>query len=189
MHYKITEHYARGEEKFVATFNELNDARFFMIKKSSLIDEERKKVIYRLYDGSNLLNEINTENIATIRAQYAEGNGDFYNRDPFIFQVQIKRGSSLENQSLAQFNLKEDAHLFITAKLEGDDSIRDADLFFIFQSKVLISTLNKLANQQNKLIDIKDSNDGSAYTLSPLSTRPTPKGGPPDYWVKNEDDS
>ncbi len=49
MNFKITEHYARGEEKLIAEFNELNDARFFMTQQSS-DDEERKKVIYGLYD-------------------------------------------------------------------------------------------------------------------------------------------
>ncbi|CEG58295.1 TPA: hypothetical protein F7001_02725 [Legionella pneumophila] len=190
MNYKITEHYARGEEKFIAEFNELNDARFFMTKKSSIDDVERKKVIYRLYDDHELLHELNKENISITHAKYAEGNGDFNNAVPFIFQVMIKTMDSLERKTIAQFNDKNDANLFVVCKFEDDNTVHDNDLFLIFKDKILIDTVNKTitANRKKESSGSSGNEKGSTYKLSPLSTRPTPGGGPADYWVKNEDE-
>jgi hypothetical protein len=39
MNFKITEHYGKGEEKLIAEFNDLNEARFFLAKKSSINDK------------------------------------------------------------------------------------------------------------------------------------------------------
>ncbi|KTD37461.1 hypothetical protein Lnau_0651 [Legionella nautarum] len=190
MNYKITEHYERGEEKLLASFNKLNDARLFMTKKSS-IDEEEKKIIYRVYDDQDeLLLELNNENIFVTHAKYAEGNGDLNNTASFIFQVMIKPLGALERKEIAQFSDKNDAHLFIACKFEADNPTHDNDLFFIFKNKILIDTLNKTIYENRKREGQKSSNNGkgSAYRLSPLSTRPTPSGGPPDYWVENGDE-
>ncbi|CEG57832.1 hypothetical protein [Legionella fallonii] len=190
MNFKITEHYARGEEKFIAEFNELNDAKFFMSKKSSIDDVERKNVIYRLYDDHELLHELNKENISITHAKYAEGNGDFNNAAPFIFQVVIKTMDSLERKTIAQFNDKNDAYLFVVCKFEHDNTIHDNDLLLILRDKILIDTANKtiIANRKKESSGSSGNEKGSTYKLSPLSTRPTPGGGPADYWVKNEDE-
>ncbi|MDP3269630.1 hypothetical protein [Legionella rowbothamii] len=190
MNFKITEHYARGEEKLIAEFNELNDAKFFMTKKSSINDVERKKVIYRLYDDHELLHELNNENISITHAKYAEGNGDFNNAAPFIFQVMIKTLDSLERKTIAQFNDKNDAILFVACKFENDNTMHDNDLLLIFKDKISIDTVNKtiIANRKNESSGSSGNEKGSTYKLSPLSTRPTPGGGPADYWVKNEDE-
>lgn len=183
MNFKITEHYARGEEKFIAEFNELNDAKFFMSKKSSIDDLERKKVIYRLYDDHELLHELNKENISITHAKYAEGNGDFNNAAPFIFQVMIKTMDSLERKTIAQFNNKNDAYLFVIYKFEHDNTIHDNDLLLILKDKILIDTANKtiIANRKKESSGSSGNEKGSTYKLSPLSTRPTPGGGPADY--------
>lgn len=190
MNYKITKHYARGEETLIAEFNELHDARFFMTKKSSIEYEDRKKVIYRLYDDQELLYELNKESISIAHADYAEGNGDFDNSAPFIFQVLIKTMDSLERKTIAQFNDKNDANLFIVCKFGDVNTVHDNDLFLLFKEKILIDTVNKtiIANRKKESSGSGGNEKGSAYKLSPLSTRPTPGGGPADYWVKNEDD-
>jgi hypothetical protein len=190
MNYKITEHYARGEEKPIAEFNDLNEAKLFLAKKSSINDEERKKVIYRLYDDHELLHELNKESISITHAKYAEGDGDFNNAAPFIFQVMIKTMDSLERKTIAQFNDKNDAYLFVVCKFEDDNTVHDNDLFLIFKDKILIDTVNKtiIANRKKESSGSSGNEKGSTYKLSPLSTRPTPSGGPADYWVKNEDD-
>ena len=190
MNYKITEHYARGEEKLIAEFNELKEARFFITKKSSIDEPERKKVIYRLYDDQELLCELNRESISVTHAKYAEGNGDFNNATPFIFQVMIKTMDSLERKAIAQFNDKNDAILFVVSLCEADDVLHGNDLFLIFKDQVLIDTLNTavIANRKKESGGSSGNEIGSTYKLSPLSTRPTPGGGPADYWVKNEDD-
>ncbi len=190
MDYIITEHYARGEEKPIAAFNELNEAKLFMTKKSAIDEKEKKQVIYRLYEDDELLQELNKENISTTHAKYAEGNGDFNNTPPFIFQVMIKTTDSLERKKIAQFDDKNDAYLFIVSKYEAVNTIHENDLFFIFKDKVSIDTINKtiFANRKTESGGSSSNEQGSTYKLSPLSMRPTPGGGPPDYWVKKEDD-
>jgi len=190
MNYKITKHYARGEEQLIAGFNELNDARFFMKKRSSIDDLERKKVIYRLYDDQELLHELNIENISITHAKYAEGTSDFNIAAPFIFLVMIQNIGSLERKTIAQFNDKNDANLYIVCKFEDEHTAPDNDLFLIFKGKILIDTVNKsiIANRKKESSTSSGQDKGSTYKLSPLATRPTPGGGPADYWVKNEDE-
>lgn len=188
MHYKVTEHYARGEEKLIAEFNELNEARLFMTKKSAVDEEARKKIIYRIYNDQELLHELNKENISTTYANYAEGNGDFNNAAPFIFQVMAKTMTSLEKKIIAQFNDKNDATLFILGKIKADKTIHDNDLFFIFKDKILIDTVNKTIAANREKESSRSSGNEKSRTLSPLPTRPTPGGGPADYWVEKRDD-
>ena len=185
MNYKMTSQYARGEEKLIAAFNDLNEARFFMAKKSSVDDEERRRVIYRIYDDQELLYELNKEGIAMTHAKYAEGNGDLNNTTPFIFQVLLQTITSLERETIAQFKNKTDASLFVACKIEADDRVHDNDLFFIYKGKILIDTINKtiIANRKTE-----SGGNPKGYHLSPLSTRPTPGGGPADYWVETKDD-
>ena len=190
MDYIITEHYARGEEKPIAAFNELDEAKLFMTQKKSINEKGKKQVIYRLYDDDELLHELNQEGISTSHAKYAEGNSDFSSTPPFHFQVMIKTTNSLERKTIAEFDDKNDAYLFIVSKFEQDNTTHENDLFFIFKDKISIDTVNKtiIANRKIESGGSSGNKQGSTYKLSPLSTRPTPGGGPPDYWVKNEDD-
>jgi hypothetical protein len=190
MNYIVTQQYARSEEKPIAGFNDLNDARVFLTKKSSIGDEEGKKVIYRLFDDHELLLELNEENISITNAKYAESNGDFNNTIPFIFQVMIKDINGLERKTVAQFNDVNDAKLFVVCQFESDNTVHDNDVFLLFKDKILIDTLNKtiIANRKKESSGSASSEKGSNYKLSPLSTRPTPGGGPADYWVEKADD-
>ena len=190
MNYKITEQYSRGEEKLIAEFAELPDAKFFMTKKSSIDDEDRKQIIYRIYDDYDLLHELNNANVSTGYSKYAEGNGDLNNTAPFIFQVRTGSVDSVERIEIAQFFVKTDASLFITSKFELDNTVHDNAVFFIHKGQILIDTINKTIIEKRKSGGVDGNESGSRATLSPLSTRPTPGGGPADYWVeKNEDDN
>lgn len=188
MSYKITEQYSRGEEKLIASFVQLHDAKLFMTKKSSADDEERKKIIYRIYDDYDLLHELNNANISTGYSRYAEGNGDLNNAAPFIFQVMIGTVSSVERKSIAQFYVKTDASLFITSKFEADNTAQENTLFFIYKGQVLVDTINKTIIEKRQSGGVDGNDKGSRATLSPLPTRPTPPGGPADYWVENSED-
>ncbi|TAL59901.1 MAG: hypothetical protein EPN84_10375 [Legionella sp.] len=187
MNYYLTEHYARGEEKPIAAFIELGDAQLCMEKKSSTDVEEGKKVIYRLYNDHELLHQLNVENISTSHANYAEGNGDF-NSDTFTFQIMMRTINSLEQKSVAQFNHEHDAYLFIASKFEEDTTINENDLFLLFKNNSLIDTLNKTIIENRNKESSRTNQKEATYKLSPLSTRPTPGGGPADYWVKDEDE-
>ena len=190
MKYNMTEQYARGEEKPIAEFNELNDAKNFMAKKSSNDEDEGKKVIYRLYDDTNLLHQLNRDNIITANAGYADGNSDFYTMSAFACKVMFQLVNTTERQSIANFNDKDDARLFVISKCGADGTIFDNDLFFIYQGDSLIDTLNKIiiCHRNKKSEGSSGKEQGATFRPSPLSTRPIPPGGPTDCWIENEDD-
>jgi hypothetical protein len=187
MHYKITEHYARGEEKPIAEFRDLNDARIFMAIKVTETELEKHHIIYRIYDDSELLDIINPENIATGYAKYAEGNSDL-NIVPFIFNVMRNIGDTEEKTGIASFNDKNDAHLFIFNKCEADNTVNDNDLFFILKDQNLIDTSNRTINAARKKECAKGSEKGAASKSSPLQPRPKPPGSPPDFWSEEDSD-
>lgn len=189
MKYKITSHFARGEEKFIAEFTHMNDAQFFIKNKASIDEEGRKNIIYRLYNELELVHELNIENISVTHANYAEDNRDFNNDAPFIFHVVLKTLAPEEGKIIAQFNDKNDASLFVDCKFEEDSTLDDNDLFLIYKDKILLDTLNKtkIAKRNNEASGSGGDEKESPYKLSPLSTRPTPAGGPADFWVKDEE--
>ena len=190
MKYNMTQQYARSEEKPIAGFNELNDATNFMTKKSSSDEDEGKKVIYRLYDDSALLNQLNPDNIITVNAGYEDGNRDFDTMSPLSCKVKFQLVNTTERKSIANFNDKDDARLFVISKCASDHTISDSDLFFIYQDNTLIDTLNKITiGHRNKISEgSRGQGKGATFRPSPLSTRPIPPGGPTDCWVENEDD-
>jgi len=192
MKYNLTKQYSRGEEKPIASFNELNDAINFMAKKSSNDEGEGKKAIYRLYDDTDLLQQLNCDSIITSNAAYADGNHDFDTMPPFACKVMFQLVDTTERKSIANFNDKNDAKLFVISKCGADHTISDNDLFFIHQNNNLIDTLNKIIiGHQNKKSEGSSSSGkekGATFRPSPLPTRPTPTGGPTDCWVENEDD-
>ena len=136
----MTEQYARGEEKPIAEFNELNDAKNFMAKKSSNDEDEGKKVIYRLYDDTNLLHQLNRDNIITANAKYADGNSDFYTMSAFACKVMFQLVNTTERQSIAKFDDKDDARLFVISKCGADGTIFDNDLFLKLTLFDILST-------------------------------------------------
>lgn len=189
MNYKTTEHYTKGEEKFIAEFLHQKDATLFLTQKSALSEEERKKIIYRLYDDNELLKEINKSNTSVSYAKYAENTVGFSNQS-FMFHVMLKAFNNSQKETIAQFNEKYDAILFIICKLSLDKNIHQQDLFYLYKNTVLIETLNKAILETRKKESQRSgaNEQESGYHLSPLSTRPTPGGGPADYWVKRNDD-
>lgn len=189
MHYMVTSHYARGEERWIASFDSTDEARLFLRKKSSIDEEEGKKVIYRLYDDQELLQEWNKDNISITCALYADGNADFDNVPPGVFKVMMNSVNLLQKTPMAQFHAQNDAMLFIVSAFEAENDTHANDVFFIFKGNLLMHTVNKsiLEKRKRGSGSTNGQEKGSTYQISPLSTRPTPGGGPPDYWVEKED--
>ena len=191
MKYKMTEQYARGEEKPIAEFNELNDATDFMAKKSSNDEDEGKKIIYRLYDDSDLLHQLNPDNIITANSGYADGNRDFDTMPPFSCKVMFQLVDTTERKSVANFNNKNDARLFVISKCGADHTISDNDLFFIYQDNSLIDTLNKIIiGHRNKKSEgsSRGKEKGATFRPTPLSIRLMPPGAPTSSSLDDEDD-
>ncbi|HHF7372969.1 hypothetical protein [Legionella bozemanae] len=188
MRYKITEQFARGEEKVIAEFSELNDTRIFLAQKSANADLEKQKIIFRLYDDSDLLHEINRENISVAYAKYAEGNGDI-NLIQFPYHTMIKTQKALEKRRIANFNDKNDANLFIISKCESDESIQDNDLFFLFKEHTLIDTLSRIINahREKEATRIARNEKGAKFHPTPMPRRPIPPGLLNDCWIEEDD--
>lgn len=191
MNYKVTAQYPRGEEKLIAEFCASHDATLFLTKKISDDQQHAKKRIYRLYGDSELLREFNEENISVASAQYAEGDFDFINHPPFLFNVTIQTINTTERKNIANFNDTNDANLFILRKCETDSTVNDNDLFGIFKDHVLIKTLNKiiLANQKLESDGSNASQSMATFRPTPIPSRPTPPGGPSDCWIEKDDDN
>lgn len=188
MEYKITEQYARGEEKPIAEFIEINDANIFMIKKLVNNDLENKKIVYRIYDDSELLQEFNKDNILIAYAQYADGNSEISSVIGFLFNIMMSNTSSLDRIPIANFNDRNDANLFIACKCEST-AVTDSDLFFIYKGRDLIDTSSRvIINHRAKESEGSSSNEkGAKFRPTPMPSRPTPPGGPSDYWVEDDD--
>lgn len=188
MNYTITEQYAKGEERILAEFDEWRDASLFITKKAAKNEEEKKKALYRLYHEDDLVQELNKESISTGFARYAEGNGDLDNPSLFSFQVLLIR-EDLTRTLTAQFINRKDCLWFITIKFKEEGSLLDNETFLIMKDQILFDTINKsiIKHWEEQSDSSRTGDNSSAYKLSPLSTRPTPQGGPADYWVKNDD--
>ncbi len=188
MQYMVTSHYARGEEKWIASFDLRDRVQVFISKKIAIDEEEGKKVIYRLYDNQELLQAWNKDNISITHALYADGNADFDNVPPGFFMVMLNSVNLSRDSPIAQFHAENDAMLFIVSLFEAEKSMHANDVFFIFKGNLLMHTVNRsiLEKRKRGSGSARDMQKGS-FQISPLSTRPTPGGGPPDYWVGKED--
>ena len=189
MNYLVTSQLARGEEKLIASFDSEDEVLLFISKKLNIDEEEGKKVIYRLYGEYELLQVWNIDNISISSAMYADGNADIDNLPPGVFEVMINFVDPLQRIPIAQFYAKSDALLFIVSAFEDENDRHANDVFFIFKGNLLMHTVNKsiLEKQKRGAGGASGQENGSKYQISPLSTRPTPGGGPPDYWVEKDD--
>lgn len=193
MNYKVTAQYPRGEEKLIAEFCASHDATLFLTQKISDDQQHAKKRIYRLYGDSELLREFNEENLSVASALYAEGDFDFINHPPFLFNVTIQSVNSSERKNIANFNDTNDANLFIVGKCGTDNTVNDTDLFCILKDRVLIKTLNKIIIANQKVQSQSDGSKGkqsmATFHPSPTPTRPTPPGGPSDCWIEKDENN
>lgn len=185
MNYKITKQYLKSEEQLIAAFYELNDARIFTAKKSVIDETEGNKLIYRIYDDFELVHVSNESNLFISQSEDPET----YSNPQFLLKVMIKPADTLERKTIAYFNNKEDANLFIVGK-SATETARSIDLFFIFKGDLLIETLNKnIIDHRAQRAEGSGGNEkGSKFRPTPLTSRPTPPGGPSDCWVEDDED-
>jgi hypothetical protein len=179
MKYKVTRRQLKTKDKLIAAFCASEDAKVFITKKIAKDTADKMKSAYRLYDDLDLLQEYNSETFSSIDTEDAEA----YIDAKFTFNVRIQPANTLDRTKIACFNDKADASLFISSKCAS----HAMDSFLIFKDEVLISTLNKNM-LDNQAIRTSGSTDSSKH-LSPLATRPTPAGGPKDYWIDKDDNT
>ncbi|KTD09121.1 hypothetical protein Lgra_2356 [Legionella gratiana] len=189
MRYKVSEQFARGEEKAIAEFKELNDAKIFIAQKQEDTRIEKQKIIFRLYDDFDLLHEFNEDNISVSYAKYADGNGEL-NIIKFPFHVMIKAQHATDKKCIANFNHRINANLFVISKCNLDDLLNENDLFFIFKDQNLIDTLNKIicTHRKTESSRMQRTEKGAKFHPTPLPTRPIPTGGPSDCWIEENNE-
>lgn len=185
MKYKVTKLYLKSKETLIAAFVDFNDARIFINLKLSSDERNTIKALYRIYDDLELVNEFNNE----VQAYAEPEDPEAYSNAKFSFNVKKQDENSLDRTIVGYFKDKEDAKLLIVGKYLNTDKAGALDTYMIFKDRVLIATLNKYILDNKALQDQISSGTGKGATLSPLSTRPTPLGGPGDYWKEQEDDN
>ena len=184
MNYKVTEQYPRSKEKLIGEFGDFNDLQFFLSIKLLHDEEEHKKRIYRIYDESDLLHEINRDHLSVVQAQSVEFDLDLMNDALFLFSVVYELSMSGEKRVLGRFQDTQEAYALIDGKCELDETVGDQDVFFIFKQKVLLKTYNKMFVRHEKT---KGSASGAAsFKPSPMPTRPTPFGGEGDCLLDDD---
>lgn len=185
MKYKVTSRYLKSKERLIALFAANNDARMFIGEKISNDEQMKQGLVYRLYDELELIQEFNDKRVLSREIEDPET----FNDADCVFSVVTQPDHSFDRSTIALFSNNEDANLFISSKLTKDSSSITNDTFMIFKAKILIATLNKNIIEHKALKNINSSGNSTGAILSPLSTRPTPPGGPKDYWVEKNDEN
>jgi hypothetical protein len=185
MNYKVTKHYLRTKEILIAAFSYLNDAELFLAKKLNQDEKAETKVLYRIYNDFELEKEFNNG----VQSFSEPEDAETYNKAKFVFDVTIQATSSLERITVAYFNNEEDAHLFVVEKCSREDKSDFGDTYLIFKDQILFATLNRTIIDNKALKSQGSAGNSTGATLSPLSSRPTPPGGPGDYWVEKKDEN
>lgn len=184
MKYKVTKHYLKTKDVLIAAFSALNDAEIFIAQKLTHDEINRTKTLYRIYDDNELVAEFNNETQLFTEPEDAET----YSNAQFSFNVTIQVTNSLERITIAYFNDEADANLFVIDKCSREDKSDSGDTFLIFKDQVLFATLNRYLIDNKALKSSGIAGNSTGVTLSPLSRRPIPPGGPSDYWVEKNDD-
>lgn len=138
MKYKITQQYARDEEKLLAEFCEVSDALFFIERKLLVDQENHLTIIYRIFDNHQLFKDFNKDKITTRinPAQYAQGDRDLPNK---LGSFKVGKDASAVNALESFINLN-DAELFVEDKLTQTSEITT---YYIFNNDVLMMELNQ----------------------------------------------
>jgi hypothetical protein len=190
MQYKTTRQYARDEEKPLAEFCDLNDARIFIERKLFSDEMQKLRLIYRIFNGTKLLNEFNREKFdSTIyKPQYASGDRDL--PDSFLnsFKI-IKEIAGTTEKSFAEFSNLNDAKLFIEAKLVADTKLDDNLKYIIFDNNIFLEEWDQgaIGEIKKQTQDIQGKARAVSFRPTPLNTSPRPPGSPPP-WVIDLDD-
>ena len=186
MKYKITKQYAHDNEKLTAEFRHVEDANFFIERKSMSDAEQKIKLIYRLFNDQQLIKEFNKEKINSIirPGEYAEG--DTYLPDNFG-RYKISK-TNFANEAHAAFVELNDAELFVEDKLTLTS---DIVTYFIFNNDTIISEMNQRVKKQ---IEPKDTQGGqgkgqnASFRPTPFNLAPRPLGVPPSSFKDEKEE-
>lgn len=188
MKYNVTKHHLKTKEKLIAAFTNLKDARILIEKKITNDEINNIKTSYRIYDDLELVQEFNNAPHAFAEPEDPEA----YSYAQFSFGVQVQPMNSIERTTVAYFNYTEDAHLFITGKFSTNDEKGALDTYLIFKGNILIATINKNTIENKAIRDLASTRTGKGSTSGSLSQspvpRPTPAGGPSNYWAENDEE-
>ncbi len=184
MRYQTTEQYRRGDEHFIAEFDEYHDWLYFKEARLKEDEVQKRAVLYRLYEHSELVEVVNPAELSIAIAQYADGGRVIEVSPPLIYCLILK---TLEaEREVARFDYYSDAKLFLMVRCVKDKVLRDHDFFCLLKYHVLMETFSMYA-----IGSVNDSAASHAVTArfhpTPTPTTFKPSGFPPDHWREDED--
>ncbi|GEM_PF-2598582 len=195
MRYTLTRQYARDYETPFAKFIDLENADAFIKARVDLDDSLRIGVFYRLFDGMNLLKDINPSNIRPSQpARYADGDGPIPRTLPTAHKVVGEPSATQVEVTVAEFSQLQDAELFI--QYQFNYRAQSAAIRYrIFKDNVVVAEfyLNESAGGKTEVETSAGAGGGGAssgasFRPTPLATAPRPTGMPHQWVVNDKED-
>ncbi|MCD6039731.1 MAG: hypothetical protein K0S27_1131 [Gammaproteobacteria bacterium] len=185
MQYKITRQYARDVEMPLAEFHEAREARFFMKAKLESDAEFHVTAIYRLYNGSTLLDEVNGSKIpiSVGAARYFTEEVPGVFSDRYKVAIQDLMGAP---QVSANFIELKDARLFIEKKLPVDIIEKKKITYRIMKNNQMLEKFEPVkprAAEKNQATTQANAENKTSFRPTPFNTVPRPAGSP-QGWIK-----
>lgn len=178
MRYQVTEQYRRGEERFIAKFSLYTDWAVFKAFRVREDEAQRRGILYRLYENSELIEIVNETQLCTASAQYAEGGRLIEISPALIYRVTLRvQGITHE---LACFDYYSDVKLFLMYRCVSDHHLDEHDVFCVFKHETLIETFPVHTVRAS----VSSENQTLTAHFNPIPTPTTfkPPGFPQNHW-------
>ena len=138
MRYQVTEQYRRGEERFIAEFSSYMDWEVFKAFRVREDETQRRRILYRLYENSELIEIVNETQLCTASAQYAEGGRLIEISPSLIYRLILRAQDTAQEQ--ACFDYYSDVKLFLAHRCVYDQYLGEHDVFCVFKHDTLVET-------------------------------------------------
>ncbi len=178
MNYQVTQQYARDEERLIANFTALTEAKAYIAACLERDAQLRVTIVYRLFDRKHCLQEYNKAKAGALlhEALYADGTRFLPETIQHGYDVVSDAGAAA---SVAAFYHVNDARDFIVRGLMQAIAASRIVNYQLKQEKTLIEAMDSAtfaAAQSGGEGGMKSS---VAFAPTPLNTSPRPPGTPP----------
>ncbi len=184
MKYQVTQQYARDDERLMANFTALAEAKAYITTRLEADAQQRLNIVYRLFDRKQCLQEYNKAKAGALlhEALYADGTQ--------LLPETINHGYEVQDSHLhdvAAFYQLGDARDFLTKRLTQDVGMGHQVHYQIIKDNMLIETLDSAAFAIAQQRDEGGMASSIAFRPTPLNTSPRPSGTPPSVMDKAEE--
>ena len=178
MPYQITQQYTQDDEKFIAEFRLLKDAKAYIQAKLETNLQLKLNIIYRLFDNRQCIKEFNKEKVGALLqpAYYAEGTRLLPLTLPSAFEIDQWEDST---SALAAFQSLSDAKDFAMKKVTEDSLLNVNHTYRLMKDKVVVEVFNQTNIEANQSSGESGKASAISFRPTPLNTSPRPPGTPP----------